>query len=98
MGDANQDKFTLVQSRMVTGFPASDASHKVCHLHSQFQNEFDRRLSFWYHLTVMGIWKLRPIYTNPGHNNETQGIGTPTSWIVTGILFLSEVPTNNHNL
>lgn len=46
----------------------------------------------------MGIWKLRPIYKNPGHNNETQGIGTPTSWIVTGILFLSEVPTNNHNL
>lgn len=51
MEDANQDKFTLVQSRMVTGFPASDASHKVCHLHSQFQNELDRRLSFWYHLT-----------------------------------------------
>lgn len=46
----------------------------------------------------MGIWKLRPIYKNPGQNNETQGIGTPTSWIVTGILFLSEVPTNNHNL
>lgn len=49
-------------------------------------------------ISVMGIWKLKPIYTNPSHNNETQGTGTPTSQRVTGILFLSEVPTNKHSL
>lgn len=30
-------------------------------------------------ISLMGIWKLKPIYTNPGHNNETRGTDTPTS-------------------
>lgn len=97
MEGANQDKFILVQSRITTGFHGSDASHKVCHLHSQFQtqNGSDRRPSFSYHLTD-GHLKLKPTDTNSGHNSERQGTGIPTSWrVTTGILFLSEVPTNN---
>lgn len=74
MEDANQAKFILVQSRIMTGYSGSDASHKVCHLHSQFQIQNGPSGT----ISLMGIWKLKPIYTNPGHNNETQGTGTPT--------------------
>lgn len=79
MEDAAQDKF-VVQRRIMTGFPGSHASHKVATCTARSKPRMgmteDHPSGI---ISLMGIWKLKSIYTNAGHNNETQGTDTPTS-------------------